>query len=541
MERYGVSPRLRLNLQTSIYNNQGNQPMLIYANLTDYLQDKSCLNGLPQLRGRDRPFLVLEDDEELTKQYPFLMQRQPSIYEIGFPWVQITDWEQQKAIVQKLSIEIKTGAIIELNLADEVLDETQISNDENEVKNLKDQLSAQFERETADMIALFIGLFDALFGEDKHSSQSPCFLINIPQILVNLSQEDAQLPLVLALNRRYELRHKLEIIAPKLRSQLNRKAEMIPLGRIQEMDAYCLRDYVRRPGHDAIEKAGARQELMGIQRYQNFNTPENRFLKGFCNLLHRECGEYKGIGKGEAERLERAIDRFRQEPSVQTIPRTDVFAIKPNYVLQQNPIYRSFYQAYLDYLKRRSEKENIWGFRQGLLVDVVTILLVAALLNIEGSYIRPTASVNVSGVPNYGRYLLMDSPLIIDCILQTAAFNFEIMQPNSPKSGDLELKVKMQYFTTNLLEKPKDKKYVFPIWIFWYKPSDAILESMVQSQQKANICLYLYENFSEINDTTVSNSHIKTWKLPNPIDENLEEGMTFLTNHFCEAFGGWIT
>ncbi len=157
--------------------------MLIYANLTDYLQDKSCLNGLPQLRGRDRPFLVLEDDEELTKQYPFLMQRQPSIYEIGFPWVQITDWEQQKAIVQKLSIEIKTGAIIELNLADEVLDETQISNDENEVKNLKDQLSAQFERETADMIALFIGLFDALFGEDKHSSQSPCFLINIPQIL----------------------------------------------------------------------------------------------------------------------------------------------------------------------------------------------------------------------------------------------------------------------------------------------------------------------------------------------------------------------
>ncbi|MCA2691932.1 MULTISPECIES: hypothetical protein [unclassified Microcystis] len=52
--------------------------MLIYASLTDYLQDNHCLDELPQLCGSDRPFLVLEDDEELTKQYPFLMQRQPS-------------------------------------------------------------------------------------------------------------------------------------------------------------------------------------------------------------------------------------------------------------------------------------------------------------------------------------------------------------------------------------------------------------------------------------------------------------------------------
>jgi hypothetical protein len=59
--------------------------MLIYANLADYLQDKPYLDSLPQLRGSDRPFLVLQGDEELSKQYPFLMQRQPRIYEIGFP------------------------------------------------------------------------------------------------------------------------------------------------------------------------------------------------------------------------------------------------------------------------------------------------------------------------------------------------------------------------------------------------------------------------------------------------------------------------
>lgn len=511
--------------------------MLIYATLTDYLENQPCQDY--SLRSSDRPFLVLRDDEELDQYYDFLIKRQPNVYEIGFPFVQIAEWEEQQTISKKLTFQTKPGEVIQLDLADEVLDETQIKNDESAVENLKKQLGQKFDRRTADTLALFIGLFDALLGEDKHGSQSRCFLINIPQVLVNRSQEDAQLPLVLALNRRYELRHKLEMIAPKLRSQLNCKAEMMPLGRIQEMDAYCLRDYIRRPGHDAIEKAGARQELMGIQRYQNFNTPENRFLTGFCNLLHRECHEYQG--REEATGLERAIDRFRQEPSVQTIPRTDAFAIKPNYVLQQNPIYRSFYQAYLDYLKRRSEKENIWGFRQALLVDVVTILLIAALLNIEGSYIHPTASINVSSTPNFGQYLFTDVPVSVNCILQTAAFTFDVVHPNNPKSGDLELKVKMQSFSTNLSENPEDKHFVLPIWIFWYKPSNAILESIASDQQKINICLYLDENFSETNEITSSNTQIQIWKLPDPLDKNLEEGMKFLTNQICKAFWGWVT
>ena len=512
--------------------------MLIYSSLTDYLQDKPCQNQSPQLRGSNRPFLVLEDGEELAKQYRCLIERQPKIYEIGFPWVQVADWEQQKTISQRLIIETKIGKIIELNLEDEVLDETQISNDESAVDKFKKELGEQCDRTTADTIALFIGLFDALLGEENNSSQTRCFLINIPQLLTDLSKEDARLPLVLALNRRYELRHKLEMIAPKLRAQLSRKAEMIPLGRIQEMDAYCLRDYIRRPGHDAIKKAGTRQELMGIQRYQNFNTPENRFLKGFCNLLHLECREYRS--RDEAKRLEQAIDRFRQEPSVQAIPRTDVFAIKPNYVLQQNPIYRSFYQAYLDYLKRRSEKENIWGFRQALLIDVVTVLFIASLLNLEGSYIHPTASINVLDIPDYGRYLSMDSPLIINCILQTAAFTFEIIHPTNPKSGDLELKVKMQPFAANISQNPKDLKYKLSIWIFWHKPTNAILESMAKNGKQKDICLYLYENPSVINDVVVSNNQTFALKLPSPIDGNLEEEMNFLTDQLCKDFEGWV-
>ena len=505
--------------------------MLIYASLADFLQDNPCQDSVPTLQGSDRPFLVLGQEEELAQQYDFLMERQSKIYEVGFPWVQIEDWKQERTISKRLSITIKTGETASLDLADEVIDETQVSSDEATIKHLRDELNERCDRTTAETISLFISVFDTLRGDKKNTQRSKIALISILGVLTQLSKEEARLPLVLALNRRYELRHKLELIAPKLRSQLNRIAEMMPLGHIQEMDAYCLRDYVRRPGHDAVEKAGARQELMGVQRYQNFNTPENRFLKGFCDLLHLDCNEYRDRYE-EARVFEQSIDRFRQEPSVQKISRTATFAVKPNYVLQQNPIYRSFYQAYLDYLKRRSEEQSIWGFRQALLKDVVTVLVMGALLNLEGSYTHPKSSIDVLGVPNCGQYLLMSLP-IIHCVMQTVAFTFEIFQATNPAFGDLEMKVELQSFSEN----QEDKSYTLPIWIFWYRPSDQIVESITQKGMKAALLIYLYEKPNIVASSILEDSQIFSFKLSHPIDENLEEGMKSLTYRLCDWLG----
>lgn len=140
-------------------------------------------------------------------------------------------------------------------------------------------------------------------------------------------------------------------------------------------------------------------------------------------------------------------------------------------------------------------------------------------------------------MPNFGRYLLIESPLIINCILQTAAFTFELIHPTNPKSGDLELKVKMQSFAANLSEKPEDKH--LPIWIFWYKPTDEILESMLENGK--SICVYLHKNGSISDDVMINNNQIVVLQIPNPINENLEEGMRFLTNKLCGWFGRWVT
>lgn len=65
-----------------------------------------------------------------------------------------------------------------------------------------------------------------------------------------------------------------------------------------------------------VDRANDIMEKLG-HPFQNFDTPENKFLKGFCELLHFECQQYNY--HYEAKLLGQNIDYFRQDPMVQTI------------------------------------------------------------------------------------------------------------------------------------------------------------------------------------------------------------------------------
>ena len=512
--------------------------MHLFATLVDYLEESPISlegNSLPSLYGCNRPVVVLESDEQFSQSYRFLIKRDDRVYEIGFPWVQRSDWDTYQNLVQEISFSLQNGQQYQLFLCDEVFDESQLNGgDEEAAKQLQEELGNCCDRSTAETIALFIGLFRAMLSNGQSSKQE-CLLVNFPSILEQLSQKDARLPLVLALNRRYELRHKLELIAPKLRSQLNRVAEMMPLSHIQELDAYCLRDYIRRPGRDAIEKSGSRQELMAIQRYQNFNTPENRFLKGFCNLLHLECHDYRDYP--EARTLERAINQFRQEPTVKTIATSVAFADKPNYVLQKNPIYRSFYQAYLDYIKQRSDKEKIWGHRQALLVDIVVIYLVTALLQLQGSFVPPLSCLEVKSTPEHGRYLPEPQlPLSVQCILQQEIWTFQIVRVSQPRSGDVILTAKRQ-----AIGIAKEQSHQLSIWVFWYKPSSTILERLNRiSTTGTPLSIYLSDHPNQKGEQDFSNINLsQLLHIPSPLEEGFTEGVSYLNQFLCGWLGGY--
>ena len=207
--------------------------MKIFNHIDSYLQNESCDSPEPILNGNNRPIIVLDDRETLAEIPRFLLPLQNKIYEVGFPLVTSTDWHREKSLMVKKSLKLSRDnqeISLSIYLQDQVLDSTQL-NDEQTHQNLKQELSNRCEHHTADTIAVIVGLFNELYAQSGWDKKFP--LLKLPSCLKKLSLEEARQPLVVSLDKRYKLRHNLEILTPKLRSQLNRTVEMTPLSRIQ--------------------------------------------------------------------------------------------------------------------------------------------------------------------------------------------------------------------------------------------------------------------------------------------------------------------
>jgi hypothetical protein len=305
--------------------------MKIYSSLFAYLNNCESLPVDTQLQARDRPIISLNPELEISRE-SFLIPVTNSVYEIGFPYLKPADiihHNQQLDYVFNLSIGEQSYA---LRVTDEVLDLDTIK-EERDLPEWEEKLGKRLDNTNTRLIRLLIGMFASIFGEQM-LKQPQVPVIQLPERLNKVNVDDANLPLVISLERRYQLRRKLEAIASNLRHQLRRQAELMPVGRIQEMDAYCLRDYIRRPGRNAAEKAGAKQELMGIQRYQDFNTPENKFLVYFSQILHLGCYRYERSGarqyRGEIQKFRLVIDLFKLQPVVQGIQDRQYQFTQPN-------------------------------------------------------------------------------------------------------------------------------------------------------------------------------------------------------------------
>jgi hypothetical protein len=358
--------------------------MKLYPNFFTYFNGEIPIANTTVLHGCDRPILTLDSKESIHSN-SLLIPHSNSVYEIGFPYVKLSDWQHHNCLLQFELVLIINENHHSLQITDEVLDEGAIEEEKQLEKWKNSQWSELLDNSIALLLQSYIGLFTSKkLWSDRTGEIAKIRLERLPEYLVRFNVSDATLPLVISLERQYELTRKLREIAPKLRHQLRRQAELMSIGRIQEMDSYCLRDYTRRPGRSPEEKGGSRQELMGVQRYQDYNTIENKFLVYFAGkVLHLECFRYEQSGATSylesVKKFRQTIDIFKKAPAVATIYSHYFQFTKPNYVLQQNPIYSSFYRAYLDYVYKRSEKEQVWSCRNNLFGDTVYLCLTAAL------------------------------------------------------------------------------------------------------------------------------------------------------------------
>ncbi len=455
--------------------------MKIYAHLFAYITQAESINlsnslgESVDLEGRNRPVLVLDSPRNfnfLPSDLP-VAEIQKNVYEIGFPYLNSENFLKNHRRAH-YPLQPSHGQTITLRITDEILN-AQTCESESQEQELKAQFTWRIDHQTTDAINRGVGLFHRLFkGAGGRIVTQP--LLAIQSVLTEMNQEDAKLPPIVALERKYQLRRKLDLIGSKMRSQLRRQAEMMPVSKIQEMDAYCLRDYIRRPGHNPAEKAGSRQALMGIQRYQDFNTPENKFLAYFAHLLHLECVIYADNPYTEEIRsLYLSLKRFEQAAITQGVQQVKSLLVRPNYVLQQNPLYRNFYQAYLELLARRTTTEKIWSFRHRLLGDLVYILSNAAILRWQNIAVSPLVQINGSDISEGGSsYIRSQTKAPIQIFVEDAVWTI-YLEKSTILRGDWTLCMKKQN-----LSDGKTQKLTIPLWFFWYPPSAA---SFAQGRQ----------------------------------------------------------
>ena len=506
--------------------------MKIYPSLFAYLSESETVTPDTLLLARYRPIIVLEIGEDISP-VSCLIPMTERVYEIAFPYIKPTDIGHKSELEYGFNL-VVSGENYALRISDEVLDLETIQV-ENELAEWERQLGERLDTTTSGLIRLFVGMFTKLFAGQK----SNLLVSLLPQKLAEVNADEANIPIVISLERKYELRRKLQAISSKLRHQLRRQAELMSVGKIQEMDSYCLRDYVRRPGLNAVEKAGVKQELMGIQRYQDFNTLENKFLVYFSQILHLNCYRYERSGdqqyKPEIQQIRLVIDLFKQQPVVKSIQDSKYQFTRPNYILQQNYTYRSFYQAYLEYISKRYEKERLWAFRNYLLADTVYICLTAALLKFTGVYIDATLNIIGRITPDQGRYIQPNTLTQVKIFLQNQVYIFALSKPEHHMS-DWLLSLEIHQLNSKVLET---QKIYFPIWVFWYCPDEQVITQIQKYLQNFPMGLIFYLQLPPHqcsvtgNITSNCEDKLQLVQLPDPT-QGFSQTVTFMSDMLRE-------
>ena len=162
--------------------------------------------------------------------------------------------------------------------------------------------------------------------------------------------------LIRLLHRQQDL---LADLAAHTRRILRRTRELTQVDRVQHLDINCIRWLSRQPGETVYERAGPRQRIRSVQRYENLNTLENQVLRDFT---HRSAGVARAYSRRyrSLKRSERWLnmDQYGRECGIiarslfeQGIARPQP-PIVPNYVLLQDARYRRLWVAYTELLRR---------------------------------------------------------------------------------------------------------------------------------------------------------------------------------------------
>ncbi len=197
-------------------------------------------------------------------------------------------------------------------------------------------------------------------------------------------KSEPRMALIVKLAR--DLPETLSDVCRRPRRVLRRVREMQRADKIQELDPACLRWIARQPGITLLEKAGPKQELLGVVRLEDADTPENRVVRDLLLRLRNECQRYLAdhheFFDHNRVRLVRHLlmlvrNLWNASPVVQAGALVGVAS--PNYVLQHEHRYNVLWNAYAMLVRQQKQHDSAWRWRHRIWAEQCWLALLAAL------------------------------------------------------------------------------------------------------------------------------------------------------------------
>jgi len=196
------------------------------------------------------------------------------------------------------------------------------------------------------------------------------------------------------------------------RRVLSRERHLQNIARVQEMDPACIRWMVRQPGVSLAQKAGVRQEVLGVIRIENADTPENRVIRDLLQRAIWACTRYirENDRYGNHERVV-AVRRLRRElralrtRSAIVEARPLVGIAYPNYVLQHDVRYKPLWAVYEKLRRQQMQQDEVWRWRHGVWSEHCYLAIAAALDNLATQRSWPAADMLVRSEQAAGRFI----------------------------------------------------------------------------------------------------------------------------------------
>jgi len=203
----------------------------------------------------------------------------------------------------------------------------------------------------------------------------------------------------------------LEAVCRHPSKVLTRQRRMQSAGQIHEVDAECLRWLARQPGSTVAERAGTKQQAMGIARVENADTIENRLV---CDLIRRASiaarrflDERAGETGPDIDAVERflvILGRLSDAPALAEVgPMTGM--PRPNHVMQHDRRYKTLWKAYVQLVRRQVERDQAWRWRHRMWAEACSFAVLSAMGDIAPHASAMRSDMLLHGKQSCGRFV----------------------------------------------------------------------------------------------------------------------------------------